>query len=270
MMSVKLLKGHVITMRLDKYLAESSVGTRRQVRIEIKEGQVTVNGQVEIEPARELFDEDVVAYKGQMINHPGKCYVMFHKPAGCITARKDEIHKTVMDYFDDSYAKSLFPVGRLDKDTEGLLLLTNDGEFDYRLMNPTNHVSKKYYFWVLGTITEESHKKLEQGLSISELEEITKPAKVKIIKSGTYDEYQEELRGIDAKNMKENNYIQTVTAGYITVTEGRKHQVKRMLKAVGCYVVYLKRVQIGNLELDNTLAPGQYRELTKEEVEAFL
>lgn len=263
------MKGHIITMRLDKYLAESFVGTRKQVRVEIKEGRVMVNSEVEVEPARELLEEDVVVYQGQIIQHPGKRYVMFHKPAGCITARKDEIHKTVMDYFDDNGAKNLFPVGRLDKDTEGLLLLTNDGEFDYKLMNPTNHVSKKYYFWVLGTITEETHAKLEQGLSISELEEITKPATVEIIKSGTYEEYKAELQGIDAKNMKENNYIQTVTAGYITLTEGRKHQVKRMLKAVGCYVVYLKRVQIGGLILDKDLKPGEYRDLSKLEVDQF-
>ncbi|WP_455714687.1 pseudouridine synthase [Anaerosporobacter sp.] len=257
-------------MRLDKYLAESYVGTRKEVRKLIIDGVVTVNGEVENDPAIEIKENvDLITCMDEVIVYPGRRYIMFHKPAGCITAKSDEKHKTVMDYFSIEDRKGLFPVGRLDKDTEGLLLLTNDGEFDNRLMHPTHHVSKRYFFWVLGSITEDKIAQLEKGISIGEDDAITSPAKIEIVQTGKYEALEDQIPPYtyDSSNMKDNKYIQMVTSGYITITEGKKHQVKRMLKAVGCYVIYLKRFQIGELELDMKLKPGEYRELTKEEIE---
>ncbi|WP_310604379.1 pseudouridine synthase [Anaerosporobacter sp.] len=257
-------------MRLDKYLAESYVGTRKQVRTLIIDGKVTVNGEVIIDPAIEIENGiDEIRYKDEIIKHPGKRYIMFHKPAGCITAKTDEKHKTVMDYFTEEDRKGLFPVGRLDKDTEGLLLLTNDGEFDNQLMHPNHHVSKKYFFWVLGIITEEKKELLENGVAIEGEGKTTSPAKLEIIQSGKYDDLETQIPsyGYDTSNIKNDKYVQMVTAGYITITEGKKHQVKRMLKAVGCYVIYLKRMQIGQLVLDEKLRLGEYRELAESEFE---
>lgn len=257
-------------MRLDKYLAESYVGTRKEVRKLIIDGVVTVNSEIVTDPAIEITEKvDLITCMGEVIEYLGRRYIMFHKPAGCITAKSDEKHKTVMDYFTMDERKGLFPVGRLDKDTEGLLLLTNDGEFDNRLMHPNHHVSKKYFFWVLGTITDEKIALLEKGISIGEEEEITSPAKIEILQSGRYEELEELIPSYtyDSSNMKNNKYIQMVTSGYITITEGKKHQVKRMLKAVGCYVIYLKRVQIGSLIMEEELQPGEYRELTDREID---
>lgn len=257
-------------MRLDKYLAESYVGTRKEVRKLIIDGAVTVNGEIEKDPAIEIKENvDLIKYMDEIIVYPGKRYIMFNKPAGCITAKSDEKHKTVMDYFTLEERKGLFPVGRLDKDTEGLLLLTNDGEFDNRLMHPTHHVAKRYFFWVLGSITDDKIEQLENGIFLGDDEKVTSPAKIEIVQSGRYEELEEQIPpySYNSSNMKNSNYIQMVTSGYITITEGKKHQVKRMLKAVGCYVIYLKRVQIGELELDKKLQLGDYRELTKDEVE---
>ena len=257
-------------MRLDKYLAESWVGQRKQVRILIKEGKITVNGVVKLEPALEVEETtDIIEYEGKRIKHPGKRYFMFHKPAGCITARKDERHQTVLDYFDASLQAGLFPVGRLDKDTEGLLLLTNDGEFDYQLMNPKHHVEKTYYFWALGSISEEEKQTLEAGISIGAENGLTKEAKLVIDQSGFYDEFAKEIDGVEV-SIDPKMYRKPVVSGYLTITEGKKHQVKRMLRAVGCYVIYLKRVSIGELMLDENLKPGEYRELTKDEMKKVL
>lgn len=262
-------------MRLDKFLAESRVGQRKQVRALIKQGKVTVNETVILEAAYEVDEtSDIVEYEGQVICHTGKRYLMFHKPAGCITARKDETHKTVLDYFQESERAGLFPVGRLDKDTEGLLLLTNDGDFDFLLMNPKHHVEKTYYFWALGTISEGEKRALEQGISIHEDGVITKPARLVIDQSGFYDEYAKQIDGESVVPMtpkeRAKQYRKPVVSGYLTITEGKKHQVKRMLRAVGCYVIVLKRISIGSLKLDETLKPGEYRELTEQEIEQLL
>lgn len=257
-------------MRLDKYLAESWVGQRKQVRILIKEGKITVNGELKLDPALEVEEAtDIIEFEGKHIEHLGKRYFMFHKPAGCITARKDERHQTVMDYFDASLQAVLFPVGRLDKDTEGLLLLTNDGDFDYQLMNPKHHVEKTYYFWALGSISEEEKQTLEQGISIGAEDGLTMEAKLVLDQSGFHDEFAKEIHGAEV-SIDPKRYRKPVVSGYLTITEGKKHQVKRMLRAIGCYVIYLKRISIGGLRLDETLKPGEYRELTVDEMKKVL
>lgn len=254
-------------MRLDKFLVESFLGTRKQVRLEILNGKVKVNDKILLDPAVDIDENtDKVEYEGTKVVYPGKLYYMFHKPSGCITARSDAMHKTVFDYIEEPLRKGLFAVGRLDKDTEGLLLLTNDGEFDYHLMHPTNHVAKTYFFWALGTLEPGDVRQIEEGLLLEGEDEITKPAKLKILKSGSYKDLSKEIPIADENNMTLNGYQQSVVSGYLTITEGRKHQVKRMLKAVGCYVVYLKRCSIGEVTLDPNLEKGTYRPLREEEV----
>jgi len=258
-------------MRLDKFLAESSVGTRKIVRSYVKEGMVTVNGVLITEPAIEINESfDVIEYIGTVVVYTGKVYYMFNKPAGYITARKDTVNKTVFDFFEDVNMDGVFHVGRLDKDTEGLLLFTNDGEFEHLLMHPQKHVKKTYFFWALGTLEQEDIKQLEQGIYMGKDEVITKPAKIEVKERGMYNEFKDEIASENLHNIDSSKYDQQVVSGYITISEGRKHQVKRMLKAVGCYVVYLKRISIGGLVLDESLEKGQYRFLTEVEVKNLL
>ena len=196
-----------------------------------------------------------------------KKYIMFHKPSGCVTAKKDETHKTVMEYFEKELQEELHPVGRLDKDTEGLLLFTNDGKWNQDLMHPENHVEKRYFFWVLGELNEEKRKQLEQGVFLVGAKEKTMAAKLEIGEKAELQEIEPLFRGKKCSNVVKNPRNHIVMSGYLTIKEGKKHQVKRMLKAVGCYVVYLKRVSIGSLVLDDSLQLGEYRELKPEELE---
>lgn len=254
-------------MRLDRFLAEASVGTKKSVRNYVNEGKVTVNNQTILNPAIEINKEmDVIRYLGNRVIHTGKVYYMFHKPGGCITARKDNENKTVLDYFDADNKSRLFPVGRLDKDTEGLLLLTNDGELSHSLMHPDKHVQKTYFFWAFGSLSPEIRERLIAGVSIGQEEALAWAIKINVKEEGTYQELQEKMNSVTIKDISKKPDTQPVVSGYITISEGRKHQVKRMLKAVGCYVAYLKRVSIGDLLLDESLKPGQYRELTEQEL----
>jgi 16S rRNA pseudouridine516 synthase len=257
-------------MRLDKYLSESSIGRRKAVRIYVKEGKVKVNGQVVTIPAQEIDENnDMIEYLDQKVEHNGKVYYMFHKPSGCVTARSDEKDKTVFDYFKDMGTDGLFPVGRLDKDTEGLLFITNDGEFNHQLMYPDKHVDKIYYFWAFGSLEEEQIRQIEAGISINDEEPLTKPATLKVVRAGLFSELKDEIQGTKYEKVKKNRDVQPVLSGYITISEGRKHQVKRMLRAFGCYVIYLKRISIGDVALDESLEKGQYRSLTEEEVKSL-
>ena len=254
-------------MRLDKFLAEAGIGAKKITRNHVKDGKVTVNGVIIANPATEICEiTDEIRYLDQVVIHTGRVYYMFHKPDGCITARQDDECKTVLDYFDKEHRNGLFPVGRLDKDTEGLLLLTNDGEFNHRLMYPDMHVEKTYYFWAIGALSDIDQERLRVGISIGEDELPAKAIRIVVEKQGNVQEFQDELKIYNRKDIRINPYHQPVVGGYITISEGRKHQVKRMLKAVGCYVVYLKRIQIGGLRLDETLEKGNYRELTEMEI----
>lgn len=254
-------------MRLDKFLAQSTNSKRKDIRIHIKDGQVKVNDRIVTEPAIDINEfSDSIEYNGDIIKYKDKVYYMFHKPMGCISAKRDNVHKTVFDYFEDVDMDGVSHIGRLDKDTEGLLLFTNDGEFNNELMNPKKHMTKKYFFIALGSLSEEDKKLLREGISIGEDEEITKSAEIEVIKEGTYDELKDELNLEKYHFVNSNFYEQKVTAGNLIITEGRKHQVKRMIKAVGCYVIYLKRISIGNLQLDQTLEKGKYRSLTLDEI----
>lgn len=195
-----------------------------------------------------------------------KLYYMFYKPSGCITARKDAVHKTVMDYFPEELAQKLHPVGRLDKDTQGLLLLTNDGEWNQRLMHPKHHVKKTYFFWALGELDASKKERLEQGVMLKGATEPTGYASLEILNPAKVKDIACLFEKNKVSNIVHNPRNEKVISGYLTIGQGKKHQVKRMLKAVGCYVVYLKRVSIGKLQLDDTLQPGEYRKLTEEEL----
>lgn len=196
-------------------------------------------------------------------------YYMFHKPSGCITARTDQMHRTVMEYFSEVMEPSLHPVGRLDKDTEGLLLITTDGELNQKLMHPANHVSKTYEFYALGKLTREKQEQMMAGLLLKGEDKPTKPCRVKITRETVLDELEDIFPRAENPKLWKNQAGQPVCAGRIEITEGRKHQIKRMLKECGCYCIYLKRTAIGTLSLDNALVPGAYRELTQEEIQSL-
>lgn len=232
-------------MRLDKYLAEMGVGTRQEVKKQIRQGKVTVNGTV-VKAADTKIDEtcDVVTIGGRNISYVSYEYYMLNKPGGVVSATEDRRDTTVIDLIKDKKRKDLFPVGRLDKDTEGLLLITNDGDLAHRLLAPKKHVDKVYYAKIDGMVTEEDVKRFAEGIDIgAEEEEMTRPAKLDIMKSAE----ESEIR--------------------LTIHEGKFHQVKRMFLAVGKEVTYLKRERMGTLCLDENLKPGEYRLLTEEEIE---
>lgn len=244
-----------MTLRLDKYLTELGVGTRSEVKKYIKAKQVTVNGSPVVAPEQKIDEgNDVVCLRGETLSYVALEYYLFHKPAGCVTATEDAAQATVMDYLTDTVRKDLFPVGRLDKDTEGLLLITNDGDLAHALLSPAKHVPKTYYAKVHGFVTAEDVNLFEKGVDIGE-DKLTKPAKLQIL------EHHEALN--DA------GLPEPVSEILLTITEGRFHQVKRMFHAVGKEVFYLKRLSMGSLTLPEHLKPGEYRALSKEELEAL-
>lgn len=230
-------------IRLDKYLANAGAGTRTEVKNQIRKGLVTVNGVVVKKPEMKLdSDRDAVCVGQIPVTYRKYEYYMFHKPAGCVTATQDNLHQTVMDFISSGKKEELFPVGRLDKDTEGFLLITNDGALAHELLSPRKHVDKTYYAKVDGMVTKADQETFLQGVDIGE-DKPTLPANLEILTSGEISEV------------------------CLTIREGRFHQVKRMFEAVGKQVVYLKRLSMGAISLDEHLAKGEYRPLTGEEIE---
>ena len=233
-------------MRLDKYLCETGFGTRSQVKDLLKKGQVMVNGEVVKKPELKINETtDQILCQGKKASYQKNSYLMLHKPGGVVSATEDNREKTVLDLVRPEDRKNgLFPVGRLDKDTEGLLLLTDDGELAHRLLSPKKHVDKTYYAKIDGQVTEEHVKQFREGLDIGD-EKKTLPAVLTILLSGPVSEIE------------------------VTIHEGRFHQIKRMFEAVGCKVTYLKRLSMGSLVLDETLPPEEYRPLTEAELEGL-
>ena len=194
-------------------------------------------------------------------------YYMLNKPKGCVTARRDARHRTVMDYFPESDRDLLFPVGRLDRDTVGFLLVTDDGMLCTRLMRPESHIEKTYFFIAKGEMSEENVTRLEAGIDISvKGMSKTKPASLEILERTTLGEV---VSYLDEDNRKIALSRPDLPAfvGRLTITEGKKHQVKRMIRYFGAKVVYLRRISLGGVALDESLAEGEYRELTEEELE---
>ena len=193
-------------------------------------------------------------------------YYMFNKPADCITARRDPRHKTVMDYFPEEKRDKLFPVGRLDKDTEGLLLVTDDGALAQRLLHPYHHTEKTYFFYALGELTEKLRMEIEQGIKLYPTHDlVTAPATLTIDCTATLADIRQHLSPFDLKKANRRPNTQ-IFSGRITISEGKKHQVKRMLLFGGCRVLYLKRIAMGALTLDPGLPAGEHRPLTSEEL----
>lgn len=193
-------------------------------------------------------------------------YYMFHKPFGCVSARRDALYPTVMDYFKELNNPNLSPVGRLDRETEGLLLITDDGQWNQRMCNPKYGKKKRYSFLVLGNLTEEKKMQLEQGVKLIGSEKLTAPAAVTVGEHLTLQEVQNEIHPEVWEKVKKNRPEMPVTRGEIIITEGRKNQIRRMMKQVNCCVVILKRHSMDGLELDETLAPGQWKELPAPEM----
>lgn len=231
-------------MRIDKMLANLGYGSRKEVKKLLKDGVVAVNdvivkdGKQHVQPGKDkvTFNGDIVVYKEFV-------YFMMNKPQGVISATEDEYEQTVIDLlrFEDSHFRP-FPVGRLDKDTEGLLILTNDGQLSHRLLSPKRNVPKTYFAVIDGEVTDEDVQKFREGVTLDDGYH-TKPGELVILKTSQRSDIE------------------------LTITEGKFHQVKRMFQAVGKRVVYLKRISMGRLHLDEELELGEYRELTSEEVE---
>lgn len=199
-----------------------------------------------------------------------KLYYMMNKPGDCITARSDASQKTVMEYFPKELADELFPVGRLDKDTQGLLLFTNDGQFDQKLMHPRHHAPKVYYLFATGRLDEAAVARIEGGQQLMGEDKLTKGAKLTVTENGRYEDF--EKRFVPKKRFRDNEYNRNrpVFAAELEIYEGRKHQVKRMMLAEGCRVIFLKRLEIGGVRLDESLAPGEYRKLTRAEYDKLM
>lgn len=239
-----------MAVRLDKYLAHANRGTRSEVKRLIRSGRVFLNGMEAKKPEEKVFDDSEVVVDGEVVSQNKYEYFMLNKPPGVVSATQDITDRTVIDLITCPHSKELFPVGRLDKDTEGLLLLTNDGALAHWLLSPKKHVSKTYLVRAAGKVTKEDVALLENGMDIGD-EKLTKPATV-----ANMCFYGLSEQGTDA--------VQTGLE--LTLTEGRYHQVKRMFAKIGKPVQYLKRLSMGSLVLDSSLALGEFRQLTEEEI----
>lgn len=229
-------------IRLDKYLADMGIGTRSTVKAEIKKGKISINGMVCKDSNFKIDSEtDKVYYEGSLITYEQYEYFMLNKPAGVISASSDKNEKTVVDLITEKKKKDLFPIGRLDKDTEGLLIISNDGELSHNLLSPKKHVDKTYYV------------ELDSPLSDSKASEVCQ---------GVYIE--KNVKSLPAKLERISD-----DRVYLTIHEGKFHQVKKMFHAVGCEVTYLKRISMGSLKLDENLKQGEYRLLSADEINAL-
>lgn len=229
-------------MRLDKYLADMGLGTRSELKKAIRSGRVIVGEAPAVRPEMKIDEtHDTVRFDGKEITYRRLEYWMLHKPAGVLSATKDPKQPTVLDLLGPNRRKDLFPVGRLDKDTEGLLLITNDGEMAHRLLSPAKHVNKTYYARIDQEVGEAAIEAFRTGLDIGD-ETRTMPAELMVL---------------------DRSHAEVL----VTIQEGRYHQIKRMFEALGMQVLYLKRLSMGGLVLDTHLKKGQARLLTEEELD---
>ena len=236
-------------MRLDKFLVACAVGSRTEVKNLLKAGRVTVNSKKEKSAKLQINeDRDEICFDGQKLEYEEFVYYMMNKPQGVISATEDPKHRTVLDLLDDmARSKEVFPVGRLDIDTHGLLLLTNDGKLAHALLSPKRHVDKTYLAQVEGIMTQEDVETFAKGIPLKDF--TCQPAKL-------------ELVSVDTE--KEESLVR------VTIAEGKFHQVKRMVAYCGKEVVDLQRLTMGTLTLDEDLKRGKWRRLSKEELEGLL
>lgn len=236
-------------MRLDKFLVACAVGSRTEVKNLLKAGHVTVNGKKEKSAKLQIDEErDEIRFDGQVLEYEEFVYYMINKPQGVISATEDPKHRTVLDLLDDlARTKEVFPVGRLDIDTHGLLLLTNDGQLAHALLSPKRHVDKTYLAHVEGIMTQEDVETFVKGIPLKDF--TCQPAKLEIV---------------SVDSVKNQSLVR------VTIAEGKFHQVKRMVSYCGKEVVDLQRLTMGTLALDENLERGEWRRLTKEELEVLL
>lgn len=229
-------------MRLDKFLSDCKVESRKNLKKIIKQGAVSVNGICEKDPGKNISPSDTVTVYDQVIEYEKYIYLMMNKPQGYISATDDPRQRTVLELLDEEYLLyELFPAGRLDIDTEGFLLLTNDGKFAHDILSPKKHVPKTYFATVKGQIGQKEISAFNEGMDLGDF--VSKPATLEII-------------SYDGKN----------TDVYVTISEGKFHQIKRMFEKVDSGVLYLKRISMGGLILDDSLSPGEVKKLTQEEI----
>ena len=235
-------------MRLDKFLVACAVGSRTEVKNLLKAGRVTVNGKKEKLAKLQINEErDEIRFDGQVLEYEEFVYYMMNKPQGVISATEDPKHRTVLDWLDDyARAKEVFPVGRLDIDTHGLLLLTNNGQLAHALLSPKRHVDKTYLAQVEGIMIQEDVETFAKGIPLKDF--TCQPARLEIVSTDA-EKNQSQIR--------------------VTIAEGKFHQVKRMVVYCGKEVVDLQRLTMGTLVLDENLEQGKWRRLTKEELEVL-
>ena len=237
------MKSQVEKMRIDKYLANMGVGSRSEIKRYIKNKRVMVNGVYITDNGLIINLDDDIRFDEEKISYRKFVYIMMNKPQGVISATEDKYQNTVLDLLDPSYLHfDLFPAGRLDKDTEGFLLLTNDGKLAHNMLSPKKHVEKKYYVEVIGHLINEDIDAFLGNIIIDDGYECM-PAKLEILDSND------------------------ISKAYVTIKEGKFHQIKRMFEAIGKEVTYLKRLTMGPLKLDENLELGEYRELTEQEMQ---
>ena len=229
-------------MRLDKFLANMVVGTRNEVKQSLKKGYVKVNNEVIKSPKTQIDpNEDIITVNDEKIIYIDKVYIMLNKPSGVVSATEDDKHQTVIDLIPEYQHLGIFPVGRLDKDTEGLLLITNDGQFNHDLMSPNKHVPKTYEVVSKNDVTQSDVERFKEGLELSD--GLVKPAQLEIIEN---------------------------RRSRVTIYEGKYHQVKRMFHEIENEVLQLKRIKIAELELDTSLKLGEFRLLTENDFKLLL
>ena len=235
----------MLLSRIDKVLVSQNVGTRKEVQKLIRKGEVTIDGNIERDYSKKIDPEiNIIKISGEILVFHHYMYIMMNKPAGVVSASRDPKKKTVLDLVPEKlYRRNLFPAGRLDIDTEGLLIITNDGNFSHKMLSPVKKVYKIYEALINGVVTFREIAEFKKGISL-ENGEVYLPAELKIIKN-------------DGKN----------SVVEVRVCQGKFHQVKRMFLAVGLKVLHLKRKQIGNLRLDDKLRLGDCREMTPAEID---
>ncbi|MGB8001939.1 MAG: pseudouridine synthase [Anaerobacillus sp.] len=230
-------------MRLDKLLANMGYGTRKEVKKLLKTGVVRVDEEVMKDPKQHVDPErNLVTVHHETVDYREFIYLMMNKPAGVISATEDEDETVIDILIPEDQVFEPFPVGRLDKDTEGLLIITNDGKLAHHLTSPKHHVPKTYFARINGVVTEEDVGAFQKGVTLDD-GYLTKPGELRILESGEQSEIE------------------------LTIHEGKYHQVKRMFEAVGKKVIYLQRIKMGEIHLDEDLELGEYRELTEDEIQ---
>lgn len=240
-------------MRLDKYLGLQNIGTRKQIKEYVKNGRCSVNGTV-VSKTDIHVDEnkDEISFDGVLMSYSKFHYYMLYKPQGVVSATTDSKNETVVDLLSDENVRDLSPAGRLDIDTEGLVLMTDDGGLIHRLLSPRKHVDKVYEVHLASSLSDKDIQKLQEGVDIGDKKDngeidYTLPARVEV----------------------QDNDDQGRPVVHLIIHEGRFHQVKRMMEAVGNEVLFLKRLSMGPLVLDESLMPGEYRKLTEDELKAL-